>query len=252
MICSVENCNKGVLCRGWCIMHYGRWRKNGEVGPAASYRLMAREKNCSVEGCLNPVQAKNMCPKHYVRNSKHGNPLIVGTTMIDLSGQRYGHLLVKKFHSTGKRGTKWFVVCDCGSETVVKSGSLRSGKTKSCGCRNGLNNRQYGPNKVRWIYERNAKERGILFELSDEELENMILMSCDYCGSSPSNEIKTKKGTREINFMYNGIDRIDNDKPYQAGNCVPCCKTCNFMKCMMSVDEFLAHIKRIASCNKYF
>lgn len=28
--CSVEGCGKAVLGRGWCAMHYRRWRKNGD------------------------------------------------------------------------------------------------------------------------------------------------------------------------------------------------------------------------------
>lgn len=33
-LCSVEGCSKPVKARGWCAMHYDRWWKTGEVGPA--------------------------------------------------------------------------------------------------------------------------------------------------------------------------------------------------------------------------
>lgn len=29
-ICSVEDCNRFCAGRGWCLMHYKRWRKNGD------------------------------------------------------------------------------------------------------------------------------------------------------------------------------------------------------------------------------
>ncbi len=36
-VCSVEGCSKSVKARGWCAMHYSRWVKYGEVGPAEAY-----------------------------------------------------------------------------------------------------------------------------------------------------------------------------------------------------------------------
>lgn len=53
---------------------------------------------------------------------------------IDLTGQRYGRLLVVK--DLGKINGKYRseCVCDCGNTTTVQNDSLRSGNTKSCGC----------------------------------------------------------------------------------------------------------------------
>lgn len=54
---------------------------------------------------------------------------------IDLKGQKFGRLLVVDFVSNNKYGEPmWRCVCDCGCEAVVRSGNLRSGNTKSCGC----------------------------------------------------------------------------------------------------------------------
>ena len=33
--CSIEGCEKPAQARGWCAMHYQRWRKNGDPGTAA-------------------------------------------------------------------------------------------------------------------------------------------------------------------------------------------------------------------------
>lgn len=56
---------------------------------------------------------------------------------IPLEGKRFGDLLVLKFYGRiGKRlRPAWECMCDCGQTTVVQGDSLRSGKTKSCGCR---------------------------------------------------------------------------------------------------------------------
>ncbi len=55
--------------------------------------------------------------------------------MIDLTGQRFGRLTAIERAENNKRGqARWKCACDCGSEKVVNSDDLRSGRTKSCGC----------------------------------------------------------------------------------------------------------------------
>ena len=56
--------------------------------------------------------------------------------LIDLTGQRFGRLLVlerSKAPQTRKEAY-WYCKCDCGSYTTVSGYHLRSGKTLSCGC----------------------------------------------------------------------------------------------------------------------
>lgn len=56
---------------------------------------------------------------------------------LDLTGQKFGKLTVLgPAENIGSR-TAWRCQCDCGRETVVKTGHLRSGHTKSCGCLHG-------------------------------------------------------------------------------------------------------------------
>ena len=52
---------------------------------------------------------------------------------IDLTGRRFGKLVVQSKHSHG-RPARWNCFCDCGREKVVPTQSLTSGKTNSCGC----------------------------------------------------------------------------------------------------------------------
>lgn len=53
---------------------------------------------------------------------------------LDLTGQRYGKLVVLgPAFNIGNR-TAWHCRCDCGQEAVIKSNRLRSGHTASCGC----------------------------------------------------------------------------------------------------------------------
>lgn len=54
----------------------------------------------------------------------------------DLTGQRFGQLMVVKRVENGKHGdAMWLCRCDCGNEKIVRAGDLRRLKgTKSCGC----------------------------------------------------------------------------------------------------------------------
>ena len=54
----------------------------------------------------------------------------------DLTGLRFGKLLVIKEVETEAKGTSWLCKCDCGKEKVILGSSLRGGHTKSCGCLN--------------------------------------------------------------------------------------------------------------------
>lgn len=55
---------------------------------------------------------------------------------MDLTGQRFGQLVVIDYDHTGDRyKTYWRCLCDCGNEAVVEGYSLRSGRTSSCGCK---------------------------------------------------------------------------------------------------------------------
>lgn len=49
--CSVDDCERAAYCRGWCKLHYERWRKRGDVNDAGHrYKFTAedRTKNIAV------------------------------------------------------------------------------------------------------------------------------------------------------------------------------------------------------------
>lgn len=52
----------------------------------------------------------------------------------DLTGRRYGRLVVTAYEGTRDRQRYWRCRCDCGRETTVRQANLESGHTKSCGC----------------------------------------------------------------------------------------------------------------------
>ena len=59
--------------------------------------------------------------------------------LIDMTGERFGRLVVIERAETfttkgGKKKTMWLCLCDCGQTKPIAQGSLKSGRTKSCGC----------------------------------------------------------------------------------------------------------------------
>lgn len=87
-------------------------------------------------------------------------------------------------------------------------------------------------------YELGAKKRGLPFELSLEEFDEITKMPCEYCGGY-SDELNGIK--------FNGIDRIDSSKGYTVKNSVPCCEMCNRMKLDYDLEDFLEHVKKTAN-----
>ena len=53
----------------------------------------------------------------------------------DLTGQRFGRLVVLKRAENSKNGaTRWHCQCDCGKTTTPHATSLKMGGSQSCGC----------------------------------------------------------------------------------------------------------------------
>lgn len=53
---------------------------------------------------------------------------------INITAERFGRLVAVRLISSDKQGRRWLFQCDCGAEIEARSGSVRIGKTKSCGC----------------------------------------------------------------------------------------------------------------------
>lgn len=53
---------------------------------------------------------------------------------IDISGQRFGRLVVVGRAGAVPGSTTWHCVCGCGVKTIVRGCLLKAGHTKSCGC----------------------------------------------------------------------------------------------------------------------
>lgn len=147
--------------------------------------------------------------------------------VLELTGQKFDRLLVVRRVGTSKDGQKTYLCqCDCGRKKIVKSGNLRSGKTKSCGCYNsdrikeqnklnfkhgGSGSRLYGI----WIdmRARCSYKKSINWHLYG----GRGIIVCD----AWQNDFSVFRDWAFNNGYKDGLqlDRIDNDGNYEPDNC---------------------------------
>lgn len=139
---------------------------------------------------------------------------------IDLTGKPFGRLTVRK-QIHGTKYTSWECSCSCGQIIIATTNSLRSKKTKSCGClrrelgakmltTHGMNN---SPEHRAW---RHMKERCCNPNTKDfknyggrgiticEEWRKSFMAFFNYIGKKPHKNYS--------------IDRINNNGNYEPGN----------------------------------
>jgi hypothetical protein len=80
-----------------------------------------------------------------------------------------------------------------------------------------------------WNAKRDARKRGLRWELSDRAAIALFKQPCHWCGAPP----------------LNGIDRVNNERFYRPANTVACCKDCNRMKHCFRPADWLKQITRI-------
>ena len=137
--------------------------------------------------------------------------------------------------------------CSCGTIKVVSLNPLRMKNTMSCGClnterasRKRLSDSDRVKNSLVQEYKHSAKQRRLVYELSENFLFVSVKSNCHYCGKPPN-----KSHRKCDTFLYNGLDRVDNSIGYIASNVVPCCYTCNKMKGVLTKEDFMEHLNSI-------
>ena len=151
------------------------------------------------------------------------------SSLKDLTGQRFGRLVVQKRYGRTPGGeASWICQCDCGKQFAVVGSSLRKGTTRSCGC----------------LRDEIVSKKQSTHRKTKTRLYNVwthILQRC----YNPNHTAYKRYGGRGITVcdewrysfqtfhdwaVANGydenaprgkctIDRIDNDKGYSPDNC---------------------------------
>lgn len=172
----------------------------------------------------------------------------------EIPGTTYSRLtIVSRAANSSAKNTPtaamWNCICSCGKETIVRGSSLRRGKTRSCGCLRDditreskrLPSGESGRNRAVANTIANAKRRGLEWGLTDDQVFDIMGRDCFYCGTHPMQVSKGRNG----NFIYNGLDRVDNSIGYIIDNVVACCGKCNTGKMAMTKSEFISWIIKV-------
>lgn len=141
----------------------------------------------------------------------------------------------------------WNVECtNCGSVSCKETSHIN--KTKRCRYCHQMKKGETGCNRLFDTYRRHAKSAKRDFLLDLKQFQQLTSSNCYYCNATPSKIIgnnNSNKISHWGDYVYNGIDRIDNFLGYTINNCVPCCEICNWAKSNRGVDEFKQYINNI-------
>lgn len=169
-------------------------------------------------------------------------------------------------HLKNKTSTYWLCLCICGKEIIARGNQLVNGNTTSCGCFNIEQIKLYHSYSIiedvkmasaKYIYRTGYNEDNISFNYFYE----LSQKNCYYCNSAAINSKKCYNIFKIIkniknryasdfsitngNFIYNGLDRINNNKQHSADNVITCCFTCNSFKNDLNFNIFIKNINNL-------
>ena len=172
-------------------------------------------------------------------------------------GDVVGNLEIKGLGGTSKSGVRLYrVLCLlCGSVTDKRLQTIE--RAKSCGCMQSKRDRKVVDsgrrsaegtrveiNTLMSIYKSNARKRGISFDLTYIQFETLVDGECFFCGDTGGNILRKRNYN---DYIYTGIDRIDNNVGYLPSNCISCCSWCNRAKNNGTLANFVDKCKKITS-----
>lgn len=193
-------------------------------------------------------------------------------------GERFGMLTIigwkwSLIRDGSRRAIIYRCKCDCSGSKIKNVESytdLTSKKLQTCGCKRIFTDARCTPDKAyellyaHWV--RKAKESLRDSDLPEivlpaHEWRQIVMSKCFYCDEPPTdkNPYGRKDGSykrfkRRMKREYleslwvpvQGIDRFINKLPYNSGNCLPCCKICNFLKKAIDGPAFICKLRKIA------
>jgi len=183
--------------------------------------------------------------------------------IVDLSGKRFGKLLVNKLAGSSRGGSKlWECICDCGNKKLVTTRHLnrKNNNVRSCGCLN--YNKKLGKDSP-WFtgygvisgtfmtrVKKSAKRRSnhlkeLLVTIDAQYLDELWHKQkgrCAYTGEKLT--LPKKWDDRDYTAS---LDRKDSSKGYIQGNVQFVTQSVNIMKNKFTHDFFIETCNKIVS-----
>jgi hypothetical protein len=179
--------------------------------------------------------------------------------MIDLVNKRFNKLVVLSLAGSANNRKLWNCLCDCGNIVIFSTNKLKH--AKSCGCLY-IDNRK---KIIKELHQKNIKYNPIIYnarivwnsykDISFEDFYKISQENCFYCNSKPFrkyNYFKNKKNSyaynlENIDFIYNGLDRINSNDNHNINNVVPCCYICNRAKNDKELNDFICYVEALTN-----
>jgi hypothetical protein len=153
------------------------------------------------------------------------------------------------------KGFRWKCLCDCGKITLLKTYSLMTGHTRSCGCFKKIKMKEVhwdGYEEISGRLFSNLKsgaiKRKIDFNLNKEQLWNQFIKQNKKCALTGV-DISIISGKNRFDSTAS-LDRIDSSKGYTEDNIQWVHKKINIMKHVSSDEEFIEWCKLVVNYNK--
>jgi hypothetical protein len=135
----------------------------------------------------------------------------------DLTGLRFGKLLVRKLSSKTNGYYKWICVCDCGKYAIPATSDLTSGHTTSCGCAHIEASKTHGKRYTRaYVAFKNMMKR--CYDHNDTRSTTYKERSIQVCDRWRDN---FENFFSDMGECPRGLtlERRDNTKGYSPENC---------------------------------
>lgn len=121
--CSVEECNRRVLAKDLCSMHYQRWKVTGSTEPKEKGKIYDSDGYIIVN-----INGKQVKEHRLIMSASLGRSLLPGETVHHINGDRSDNNIENLQLRQGHHGSGIVMRCfDCGSSNV---GSVPIKETK--------------------------------------------------------------------------------------------------------------------------
>jgi len=165
---------------------------------------------------------------------------------MSLINKSIGNLTILKLDKISNYKKYYLCQCICGKLKSIRYDHLIANKIKSCGCLKQKYNPKETSAKAAWRSTYKDCDFNVFIKYSQ--------MDCHYCKSKPLNKLNchiyyanNNSTDAKINgeFIYNGLDRVNNNLGHTIDNIIPCCRYCNSAKLNKSYEDFINWIYKV-------